>query len=74
MGRREKTLHGTRKLLFLIVDKTPHSVVEENNSVTCVVLLYCTSANTTREKTVKILQPVNGPEESSLPATLGRGK
>lgn len=74
MGKRGKNLHGIRKLLFFIVDETPHSVVEENNSVTRVVLLCCTSANTTWEKTVKILQPVNEPEESFLHTTLGRGK
>lgn len=74
MGKRGKSLHGTRKPLFFVVNETPHSVVEENNSVTCVVLLYCISANTTWEKTVKILQPVTGPEESSLHTTLGRGK
>lgn len=74
MGKRGKSLHSTRKLLFCIVDKTPHSVGEENNCVTRVVLLHCTSANTTWEETVKIFQPVNGPEESFLHTTLGRGK
>lgn len=44
LGRREKSLQGTRKLLFRM-NEALHSVVEEGNAVTCVVLLCGTSAS-----------------------------
>lgn len=59
---------------FAWVNEAPHSLLGESNSVPCVVLFYGTSASLTWEKTVKILQPVNEPEESSLHDTLGRWK
>lgn len=71
-GRRVSRVQGSH--CFAWVNEAPHSVLEESNSVTCVVSLYGTSASLTWEKTVKILQPVNGPEESFLHSTLGRWK
>lgn len=71
-GRRVSRVQGSH--CFAWVNEAPHSVLEESSSVSCVVLLYGTPTSLTREKTVKILQPVNGPEESFLNTTLGRGK